>query len=180
MVKKLRKGDIVLVHGDGFYNKVVRFFTQSKWGHVVMVIDEGHYIESNNKGVVVRPIQTLLEYTCIVRRYYKITPLLERMLVNEALRYEGKPYDFFAILQLLILLALGRRHTSEYTGDKNKYICSELAAKPYYAFGMNVKDNIVYDNIIPDDFATSDSFYTVGELHNIIDYAKDEDTSKTN
>lgn len=157
----LRKGDVILVRQNSIYNIIVRLFTLSDWGHVVLYIGDGFYLESNANGVTVRSLERLQASEVRAYRHRTMTPRIADGVVEKAMKYEEQRYDWKAILQLGLKVLFGKRYNPKQIGEKNRWFCSELISVPMKEHGLEVLKGADPHGIIPADFARSHYFVRI-------------------
>ncbi len=156
--KILKPGDVINVHGDSLISKIIRVITQSYWNHSVMYIGDGKIIGANARYVEIEDLNKYKNHEIrIYRHKYAKKADLDK-IVAMAMGYEGRKYDYWQLLYLGWLFITGKRGNAREIGSKNRFICSELVAKPYYTFGYPVIKKYDYTQISPADFDLSKNF----------------------
>lgn len=169
---KLKTGDIVLFSGKGNLSTGIKWFTQSKWSHVGMVLVLKDFdtvmiwesttlsnIKDVETGKAVRGVQlvTLSERlnsyngdACVRHLNYDVTP--EMMETLRAFRREvkGRPYEK-SKLQLLKSAYEGFFGTNE--EDLSSLFCSELLAEVYQRWEL-LPEGIPSSEYTPKDWST--------------------------
>lgn len=164
--KILQKGDIILVHTPFKFYKpstlisvAIRNITDSHWNHAAMYVGNGKIIEAVLPYVTIVDLNTYQNKDICVLRHKRSNEINLEKLIKDVKSFEGQTYDVYQLFDLAKLFILNKRERSEiYAGKVNRFICSEVAGKPYYNQGFKVKDTITYDKISPGDFATSKHF----------------------
>lgn len=160
---KLKAGDIILIHSNGFLNKLVQIITKSYWGHSAIYIGNDKYMEIDETGVHIQDLRRLSGLEVSVYRHRVINSGIARIIVEDIkIQTKGKGYDFLAILQLLVLMVFKRRKSNnQQVGTKNRFICTEIISNSYKRMGLKIADGLDYDEIIPNDFSISKNFYKI-------------------
>jgi cell wall-associated NlpC family hydrolase len=87
-----RPGDILLIRGTNFWDRVVERVTQSPYGHCAMLVDPGVLIESlNRQGVRLTPVST---YTGDWYRAADALPGTQAAAIRAAVSRIGQPYGW--------------------------------------------------------------------------------------
>ena len=154
----LKPGDIILISGINIISRLMRWFTKSKYSHVVMYIGDGHIIESSaggvqrdllskynkSKKIVIRPIYQGEESTFILW-------VLEGMI--------GHRYDYGFIFGYPIALLADKLgiHIKNPLGSDYSYVCSEMVARALTIVSprFDVRKLAIdkdYDLVVPQDF----------------------------
>lgn len=120
---------------DGFYSRLIRFFTWSEYSHVALVLDNDTVIDADiDGGVKVRSYSKLIsvaskwELVEVNLSYTtsKLEPLILETLIGSQV---GKGYDYTALFGLLF-----RRDWQRV----NKWFCSELITWGLGGIGLTV------------------------------------------
>jgi|GEM_PF-3197563 len=164
--KILQKGDVILVHTpfklhrpSTLISVAIRNITNSYWNHAAMYIGNGKIIEAVLPYVTIVDLDTYQNKDICVLRHKRSNEINLEKLVEDAKTFAGSKYDVWQLFDLAKLYILGKRERSEiYAGSAAKFICSEVAGKPYYNQGFKVKETLTYDKISPGDFDTSRNF----------------------
>lgn len=157
---KLKKADIILVHGAGPIDTLVEIVTRSPWSHVAMVADPGENlaIEAQAfKAVQYRPVSAFKNQS-IIMRIHDLTDEQREKIVEYAKKQIGKPYDYKAILEELERFEFGKAIEPEEPG---RFICSSLIAAAYKSAGIDLTDCPL---AAPDDLYKSKKLAVVGRL----------------
>lgn len=167
---KLDTGDIVLFAGKGAFSTGIKWFTDSVWSHVGMVVslDWGVFLwESTtlsdqidldtqlaNKGVQLIVLSDrILKYDGEVAiRRLEVERSAGMVEALKALRLElrGKPYekDTIELIKAAYDGPLGRN-----TEDLSSIFCSELVAEAYQRMGLLAEDE-PSNEYVPHDFSS--------------------------
>jgi len=149
-----RMGDYGVVRTGGFFGKLIRLGTVSRWNHAFIYVGDGKIVEANPTGVA---ISNLSNYSPVAwNQHENLTDEQRKNICSFALSAIGKPYNFLVIFILVLrilgfkLLANTRLLYKLSQGDG--YICSELVAEAY------TKSNVPLiaksdDQITPGDLA---------------------------
>ena len=149
-------GDYGVVYTQGIFGKLIRLGTISRWNHALIYIGNGQVIEANPKGIQVSPLSKYPEGTIAWNQHENLTPEERTVIVGEAHKLVGKPYDFFTIL-VLALRILGLKLLSNMSllrrlAENDGFICSELVDHCYDVAGVNLSDKPDY-LVTPGDLA---------------------------
>ena len=166
--KQLKPGDVFVVHGNHLLSRIIRIVLDSHWNHATMYLGNGKCIETNNKGVEIRPLDKYKVKDIEVYRHNKISNLQRKMMVSHAMQELGKRYDILQLVQLFFYFMFGIRGNAREIGSKNKYICSELVAESYHKTGLKVYKNYNPTQISPADFTASDQFKLCVQGKNVL------------
>lgn len=132
MAYKPRAGDYGVVKTNGFFAKLIRLGTVSRWNHAFIYIGDGQIVEANPTGVAVSSVD---KYPLIAwNQHEKLSGDQREAIVFHASNLVGRPYNF-GIIAMLALRALGVKILPQwlvhYLADHQGYICSELVAESY-------------------------------------------------
>jgi uncharacterized protein YycO len=149
-----RPGDYGVVKTNGFFGKLIRLGTMSRWNHCFIYIGDNKLVEANPRGVA---ISSLSKYPLIAWNQHEgLTREQREKISSYACSLVGKGYSFITIA-LLVFRILGLKALSNMNffinlGKKDGFICSELVAESYSKSGMPLlnKDNSL---IVPGDLA---------------------------
>ena len=140
-------GDYGVVKTKGFFGKLIRIGTQSRWNHCFIYIGNDLIVEANPKGVEVSRVN---KYPEIAWNQHEVLSYTERETISSHARWlVGEPYSFFTIAGM-VLRILGFKFLSNRLlaaiAKRDGYICSELVAECYRTGGLvvvNEKDYLV-------------------------------------
>lgn len=149
-----RPGDYGVVKTNGFFGKLIRLGTMSRWNHCFIYIGDNKLVEANPRGVA---ISSLSKYPLIAWNQHEgLTSEQREKISSYARSLVGKGYSFITIA-LLVFRILGLKMLSNMNffinlGKKDGFICSELVAESYSKSGVPLlnKDNSL---IVPGDLA---------------------------
>lgn len=149
-----RPGDYGVVKTNGFFGKLIRLGTMSRWNHCFIYIGDNNLVEANPRGVA---ISSLSKYPLIAWNQHEgLTSEQREKISSYARSLVGKGYSFITIA-LLVFRILGLKTLSNMNffinlGKKDGFICSELVAESYSKSGVPLlnKDNSL---IVPGDLA---------------------------
>ena len=134
-----RLGDYGVVKTGGFFGKLIRLGTVSRWNHTFIYVGNGFIVEANPTGVALSPLSKYPEVAW--NKHEVLTSKQRDGIVSTALRAVGQPYNF-GIITMLALRALGVKifptKFINYLASHNGYICSELVAECYAQVGVPV------------------------------------------
>jgi uncharacterized protein YycO len=158
--KVIREGDIILSHGNSFISWAIRVFTQSYWNHATMYIGNELIIEANEKCVEILPLKKYENKDIYVYTNKSLTNKERKTIVNGVLKYNGTVYDYKQLFQFIwYFLTLQRNNGKrKMMGNRNRFVCSELVAKPYYDIGKPIIKGLRYWEITPADIDLSPYF----------------------
>jgi uncharacterized protein YycO len=127
-----RPGDYGVIKTKGFFGKLIRVGTQSRWNHVFIYVGADQIVEANPTGVEVSP---LFKYDNVAwNKHEELTDEQRNHIVFHARALVGKPYNFFVIADLALRILGFKLFTSKILERMSKgkgYICSELVAECY-------------------------------------------------
>jgi len=135
----LKKGDIIFSTSFKVVSKTIRFFTKSKYSHVMLYVDNSSIIHADGNGVHAYNLQRLLfddESHCIV---YRLKNTISENDIDKIVNYMrlliGRPYTTFEAML-----------TKIYQGDlkSKKVFCSRLVAQAYLESNINLVSNSDY------------------------------------
>ena len=147
-------GDYGVVKTGGFFGKLIRLGTMSRWNHTFIYIGGNKIVEANPRGVAVSDVS---EYPIIGWNQHEILTEEQRQKIySYAMTTVGKPYNFLVIISIALrILGLKIFANSKLLHRLSKhdgYICSELVAEAYAQAGLNLFDKPA-DNVTPGDLA---------------------------
>jgi uncharacterized protein YycO len=142
-----RLGDYGVVKTKGFFGKLIRIGTQSRWNHCFIYIGNDLIVEANPTGVAVSPVT---KYPLIAWNQHEVLSYEDReTIASHAKWLVGRPYSFFTIAGMALRI-LGFKFFSDRLlaaiAKHDGYICSELVAECYRTSGnvvVNEKDYLV-------------------------------------
>ena len=150
------KGDVILTHRKSLLGWLIRGVTKTYWDHAILDLGDNKYIESSWNGVnIIGPEFKNIEH--VVYRHETATKSQLTNICNQAIKNVGSQYDYLQIVQLFFKFIFKFWNKGE-IGRDNKFICSELIAKPFYDFNLPIIKYRHYSQIIPNDFTTSKYF----------------------
>ena len=140
-------GDYGVVKTKGFFGKLIRLGTLSRWNHCFIYIGNDLIVEANPTGVAVSPVS---KYQLIAWNQHEVLSYEEReTIASHAKWLVGRPYSFFTVAGM-VLRILGFKFFSDKLlaaiAKHDGYICSELVAECYRTGGyvvVNEKDYLV-------------------------------------
>ena len=127
-----RVGDYGCVKTGGFFGRLIRIGTQSRWNHCFIYVGNDFIVEANPTGVALSPVT---KYEKIAwNQHEEISWTQREGIALHAKSLVGRPYSFGTIAGL-VLRILGFRFLSNrvlaYMAKHKGYICSELVAECY-------------------------------------------------
>jgi len=147
-------GDYGVVKTGGFFGKLIRLGTMSRWNHTFIYIGGNKIVEANPRGVAVSDVS---EYPVIGWNQHEgLTEEQRQKIYSYAMTTVGKPYNFLVIvsiaLRILGLKIFANSKLLHRLSKHDGYICSELVAEAYAQAGLNLFDKPA-DNVTPGDLA---------------------------
>ncbi|QQS37459.1 MAG: hypothetical protein IPM56_05755 [Ignavibacteriales bacterium] len=162
----LKPGDLVLFSHTRFFDKLVRWFTNSEFSHAGIVYEIGEkYIlvgEAWGTGFDIRKRRVKEIYSCRVRRssidLVDVLPVIKK--------YVGSPYDKLNIFGLVFYKYFRIKF---FETSANNLTCSEASARFFYDSsnkGINFEKEFSkpYDYITPADLSLSNQLYDL-DIH---------------
>lgn len=140
----LQCGDMILCKNKGLLSRIVKWFTDSEYSHVALVLDEKHLYHTNyNTNLkithMIYPRNSYDVYR-VIGEYDK--DKLQEFIYNNI----NNKYDFMDIVKIIFRIN---------TDDKdNEYICSELVRRAYEYAGLKLVDDTI-KIATPQDIANS-------------------------
>ena len=134
-----RLGDYGVVKTGGFFGKLIRLGTVSRWNHAFIYIGDGKIVGADPTGVAVSPLSN---YPKVAWNKHEVLTQEQRIAIAEhANQSVGRPYNF-GIIFVLALRALGVKIFPQkiinFLAKHNGYICSELVAEVYAQAGVSI------------------------------------------
>lgn len=130
-------GDYAVIKTKGFFGRLIRIGTTSRWNHAVIYIGAGEVVSADPSGV---NIGHASEYDVIAWNQHEEITHDQRLGISLYARsLVGRPYNF-GIIAMLALRILGLRifpkKFTDYLAKHDGYICSELVAECYRHAGL--------------------------------------------
>ena len=95
-----RLGDYGVVKTGGFFGKLIRLGTISRWNHAFIYVGNGMVVEANPTDVA---SSRIIKYGNIAwNKHEELTDEQRRAIVGFAIKAIGKPYNFLVILSLAL------------------------------------------------------------------------------
>ena len=140
-----RPGDYGCVHTTGFFGKLIRIGTMSRWNHCFIYVGDGLIVEANPTGVALSAVK---KYDKIAwNKHERLSALQRTMIVDNAYSCIGDSYSFGTIAGL-VLRILGLKIFGDFLlkrlAKHEGYICSELVAEAYSKAQVNLLDRPDY------------------------------------
>jgi len=137
-----RIGDYGVVRTGGFFGKLIRLGTISRWNHAFIYVGNGKIVEANPTGVA---LSNLNDYPLVAwNQHEELFAEQRNAIVYHANLAIGRPYNF-GIIIMLAFRALGvkifPKKFLHYLANHAGYICSELVAECYQKAGFPVCSN---------------------------------------
>jgi uncharacterized protein YycO len=134
-----RIGDYGVVKTSGFFGKLIRLGTVSRWNHAFIYIGDGKIVEANPTGVTISPVANYPKVAWNLHE--ELSDDSRAKIVAHANSTVGRPYNF-GIIAMLALRALGVKifpmKFINYLAKHDGYICSELVAECYTEAGVPI------------------------------------------
>lgn len=130
-------GNYGVIKTNGFFGKLIRLGTMSRWNHAVIAISDTELVEATPRGVIISQIS---EYPLIAWNQHE--DIKDRQLIADyAKSLVSEPYGFGDILNLALrilgLKIISNTRLIEYLAVKRGVICSELVALCYEHAGVS-------------------------------------------
>lgn len=170
-VSKIYPGDCILIGGNSFISRGIKFFTNSKYSHVALAVSGTEVIEATAAGVEKNSIESLLKHAdkICIRRIRSLTIEQVEIMKSKAYSLLYENYDtlqFISFIPYFIIRKLfGLNLHFLLFNSRTKMICSELYAVCAYAAGIKFTSSIKkIKKITPDDLYKSSLMDTIIEL----------------
>src|SRR3972149_10392553 len=134
---ELEPGDIILSHEVGSNTSgIIAAFSGCYWSHTSLYLGDGLIIESIRTGVHIIPFNEAMD-NCnfIVLRCNYLLSSKKKLIIEEAVKFEGEVYDFGSYTQILKKL-IGKKDKFQQNG--NSILCSHLVDKIYKNIGFDL------------------------------------------
>lgn len=132
-------GDIVLVAGSAWGDRVIRRATHSWWTHCGIAVTDTTFVEATSHGVRETPILDYLTRSDL--EVHIVSPALTPERAADAVAYArsrvGQKYGWTSILSVWLALATAGRVPLTLT-ERDTETCSELVATALFHAGMDV------------------------------------------
>lgn len=132
-------GDYGVVKTGGFFGKLIRLGTVSRWNHAFIYVGNGQIVGADPTGVAVSPLSNYPKVAW--NKHEVLTPEQRDSIVSHALQAIGRPYNF-GIIAMLAFRALGVKifpmKFINFLAKHDGYICSELVAECYAQAGVPI------------------------------------------
>ena len=155
LLDKASPGDILLFHNASGWNRLIPFFSGSRYHHVGLFAGEGRVIESRVTGVILRDMNEAK-----VRLRFRVIPApggpeVGRVALDWAQTQVGAKYAFGSIIGLifdrLFERVLGRADIV--WRQRDRVSCGELVAQAFLHAGVELFPGVVPEAVAPWDFA---------------------------
>jgi len=149
-----RVGDYGVVKTNGFFGKLIRLGTMSRWNHAFIYIGDGKIVEATPRGVIISPVS---KYPLIAWNKHEplSAPTREAIKAN-ALATVGQSYSFLTIavlaFRILGIKVLSNSRVMVYMAQKEGYICSEAVEECYDKANYVLLNKFDY-LVVPGDLA---------------------------
>jgi len=149
-----RVGDYGVVKTNGFFGKLIRLGTMSRWNHTFIYVGDGQIVGADPTGVKYSPLSN---YSLVAwNQHENLTDDQRKTIVEAAKAAVGRPYSFLTIallaLRILGIKAISNSKVMARMSQREGYICSELVEECYDKAGVvlvNKRDYLV----VPGDLA---------------------------
>lgn len=134
-----RPGDYGCVTTKGFFGRLIRLGTMSRWNHCFIYVGDGLIIEANPTGVALSPLKKY--HKVAWNKHERLSALTRIQIVDYAFSCIGDPYSFGTIAGMVIRILGFKLLGSWILGRLAKgksYICSELVAECYSKAGVSL------------------------------------------
>ena len=130
-----RPGDYGVVKTNGFFGKLIRLGTMSRWNHTFIYLGDGLIVQANPTGVAIGKVS---QYPVIGwNQHENLTDEQRGLIVEAAKKLVDRPYGFLDIanlvLRILGLKMFANTALLEKMAERYGVICSELVALSYDA-----------------------------------------------
>jgi uncharacterized protein YycO len=146
-------GDYGVVKTKGFFGRLIRIGTTSRWNHAVIHVGSGEVVSADPSGVKINPAS---DYTNIAwNKHEELTLAQREQIALYARSLVGKPYDFLTIADLafrILGLKIFSKGILEKLARHRGYICSELVSECYRKAGVDLCGKEDY-LVVPGDLA---------------------------
>jgi len=136
-----RWGDYGVIKTGGFFGKLIRLGTSSRWNHAFIYIGNGKIVGADPTGVAISPLSNYPQVAW--NQHEELSDAQRDAIVSHAINAVGRPYNF-GIIAVLALRALGVKvfpqKFIDYLAKHDGYICSELVAECYEKAGYPICD----------------------------------------
>jgi len=162
MKLKLETGDIFEFKGGGIVGKVIQWKTGSPYTHTGIYVGENTIMEAGATGVVTQPNWYTQNTDWF--RYPDLDDTKKKYILRNALKYQGRKYDFFQVFLGLFRNLLWKLPFN----SSVKLNCSEFVARVYQDSELPLGDastNPMWDLdwITPKDIANSKKLRRIEE-----------------
>jgi len=149
-----RLGDYGVVKTSGFFGKLIRLGTMSRWNHAFIYVGDGQIIGADPTGVKPSPLSN---YPVVAwNRHEELTDEQRGQIVAAAREAVGRPYSFLTIVllafRILGIKALSNSMFIARLAQREGYICSELVEECYGKAEVVLVDKRDY-LVVPGDLA---------------------------
>jgi uncharacterized protein YycO len=147
-------GDYGVVKTGGFFGKLIRLGTLSRWNHTFIYVGSDKIIEATPRGVILSPVNNYPEIGW--NKHEELTNTQRIQIHDFAMSTLGKPYNFVVIANLMLRILgfklLANTRLLHRLSQHDGFICSELVAEAYAKAGITLIEKPV-DQVTPGDLA---------------------------
>lgn len=130
---------VLFFRGKGFFSMLIRWQTRSRYSHAAILLDNGHIIESWQKGGV--QISHIKDWSKIdAYSVDGMTPDQWETAIKFAKSQLGKKYDLRSVFRFL---------SKRKAPDNSKWFCSELVYAAITIAGVELLRNIESSEVSP-------------------------------
>jgi len=125
---------------DGFFSKMIRWFTRSKVSHSLITykdegLDKVLVLEANGRGFMLTPWAKWSEsHTLVVRCRMNLPINAHRTSIQDLANFLGSQYDYLSLLGFALRRFFGRMVNP--FNDRRKLVCSEAVARFLHGAGL--------------------------------------------
>jgi cell wall-associated NlpC family hydrolase len=153
---QLDPGDIIVTSSSDSISQAIRIATWSRFSHAVLYVGDGMVEQADARGVTIEPLETLLSHVSQdgVIRDLAIDDMQRAAVVADAIKYEGRPYNYAGLAAIAIKKAerlnqaanpgirsiisvLTKPETiPDFLADGHSFFCSQLVVTAYADAGV--------------------------------------------
>lgn len=151
-------GDILFIRGHSYMSRLICRFQRSNFSHVALAMDEEHIIESTTFAKI--------QVNKLSHDQYKLmrvdlTEEQKKLVVEKALNYVGKRYDYWGVIKWLFRLLT--RPQKYLLRSSKRYYCSGLVDRIFQDAGIDLFPNRKAGDVMPVELESSPLLYEVEE-----------------
>lgn len=161
--RKLRIGDVILIHESGLRHWFTRWLTATFWHHVLLYIGNSQVLENTpRKGCHITDVDKLRlsKKSFVVLRHKDIKEEDAKRIVKFAREhFLNRRFSFEHLILIGLWLLTGKK--LNHRESSAHIICSNIVSLAYAYFGYDIARDISPTAILPKDFENSEDFRTV-------------------